>query len=301
MDYDLVKIEKNASLREALDNIDSVIVAQTFNDFFFSRKRILIGIWEKGAQIAKSVASFRGVNDATNWLEMSRNTGRIRRDLQAWYKTFIDFPDIKEYEKVAEKKALAWTQKALGIKAQLTQDEPAEALPFPDGKYQVIYADPPWPVGSITMDKWESPIDDKYPTMSIEEITALPVQTLAADICSLFLWTTHTFLHDSLHIMDAWGFKYFCIITWDKGGGWTQNGFHKKTELLLYGYKGKINVDPYGDAIPTLISKPKGAHSEKPDLIRDMITRKIDGNRLELFARNKSEGWDVWGNDERIK
>ena len=114
--------------------------------------------------------------------------------------------------------------------------------PFPVGKYSVIYADPPWPVGSITMDKWESPIDDKYPVMSIEDIIELPVQELAADDCALFMWTTHTFLPDALNIIKEWGFKYFCCITWNKGSGWTQNGFHKMTELLLYAYKGKMNV-----------------------------------------------------------
>ncbi len=84
---------------------------------------------------------------------------------------------------------------------------------LPDGKYSVIYADPPWPVGSITMDKWQSPIEDKYPTMSIEDISNLPIGELAADECSLFLWTTHTFLPDALRLIDIWGFKYFCCIT----------------------------------------------------------------------------------------
>lgn len=168
---------------------------------------------------------------------------------------------------------------------------------LPEGKYSVIYADPPWPVGSIVMDKWESPIEDKYPTMSIEEIKALPVGDLAYDKCSLFMWTTHTFLLNALEIINEWGFKYSCCITWDKGGGWTQFGFHKRTEFLLYAYKGGINVDQYGDAIPTLISEKKTVHSKKPDSIREMIKLKTPEPRLEMFARGEYDGWVVWGNE----
>lgn len=169
--------------------------------------------------------------------------------------------------------------------------------PFPTGKYSVIYTDPPWPVGSITMDKWESPIDDKYPVMSIEDIINLPVTNLAADDCALFMWTTHTFLPDALNIINEWGFKYFCCITWNKGSGWTQNGFHKMTELLLYAYKGKMNVDQYGKAIPTLIEEKKTYHSKKPDSIRDLIASKTPEPRIEMFARDSFEGWSTWGNE----
>jgi len=176
-----------------------------------------------------------------------------------------------------------------------------ESKELPDGKFNVIYADPPWPIGSIVMDKWESPIDDKYPIMSIEDIINLPIKELSADDCSLFIWTTHTFLHDCLDIIKEWGFKYFCTITWNKGNGWTQFGFHKMTEFLLFAYKGKININQYGKSIPTLIEEKKTYHSKKPDSIRDMIKDKTPDGRLELFARDKYDGWIVWGNEINIK
>lgn len=168
---------------------------------------------------------------------------------------------------------------------------------LPEGKYSVIYADPAWPVESIVMDKWESPIDDKYPTMSIQDIKNLPIKDLTADDCSLFIWTTHSFLPDALEIIKEWEFKYFCIITWNKGSGWTQFGFHKMTEFLLYAYKGKMNVDQYGKAIPTLISENKTYHSKKPDSIRELIKEKTPSGRLELFARDRFDGWTPWGNE----
>jgi len=183
----------------------------------------------------------------------------------------------------------------LEIQKKIAASRPKPAPP--EGKYAVIYADPPWPVGSMVMDKWESPIEEKYPTMSIEEIRQLPIKELAAEQCSLFLWTTHTFLPDALKLIEEWGFKYFCCITWDKGNGWTQNGFHKRTEFLLYAYKGGMNVNQYGDAIPTLIFEQKTYHSKKPDTIRDMIKNKTPEPRIELFARGHYDGWEVWGNE----
>ncbi len=167
---------------------------------------------------------------------------------------------------------------------------------IPKGKYQVIYADPPWPVGSIEMKKWESPINEKYPTMTIEEIESLPIIDLAAENCALFIWTTHTFLPDALELIKKWGFKYHCTITWNKHSGWTQFGFHKMTEFLIYSYKGKINVDQYGKAIPTLIDERKTYHSKKPDTIRDLIKAKTPEGRIELFARHEFDGWKSWGN-----
>ena len=176
-----------------------------------------------------------------------------------------------------------------------------ESPPMPAGKYSVIYVDPPWPVGSIVMDKWKSPIDDKYPIMSIDEIKNMPIPNISAEDSSLFIWTTHSFLPACLDIIKEWGFKYFCTITWDKGSGWTQNGFHKMTEFLLFAYKGKMNINQYGKAIPTLISENKTYHSKKPDSIRELIKSKTPEGRLELFARDEFDGWVAWGNEIKIK
>ena len=195
------------------------------------------------------------------------------------------------------------TEKAKELQQEKRDERRAERIekivdpPPLVGKYSVIYADPPWPVGSMVLDKWESPIDDKYPTMEIEDIISLPVEDIAAENCSLFLWTTHRFLPIAFEVIEAWGFKYHCCITWDKHGGWTQFGFHKRTEFLLFAYKGKIDIDQYGKAIPTLISEPKGRHSKKPDSIRKMIKEKTKEPRIEMFAREEHDGWKVWGNE----
>lgn len=227
--------------------------------------------------------------------ELIRNTPIADSTRQLLELARIEPDEQIEIAKQSIERKIAITEAKREIAKEKQKNAPKPELP--DGKYSVIYIDPPWPVGSIVMDKWKSPIEDKYPTMTIDEIRSLPIDNLAGDECSLFMWTTHTFLPDALKIINEWGFKYFCCITWDKGNGWTQLGFHKRTEFLLYAYKGGINVNQYGDAIPTIISEKKTYHSKKPDSIRDLIAKKTPEPRLEMFARGKYEGWIVWGNE----
>jgi len=166
-------------------------------------------------------------------------------------------------------------------------------------KYKTILADPPWPIGSMVLKKWKSPLDDKYPTMTMEDIKWLNVRSIAADDCSLFLWTTHTVLKDALDVMKHWGFKYHCILTWDKGGGWCVAGFYRRTELVLVGYKGRITktIKQRGRYIPTLFAEKKTTHSTKPQIMYQLLEERTYEPRIELFARNKRVGWDVWGNE----
>ena len=166
-------------------------------------------------------------------------------------------------------------------------------------KYKTIYADPAWQIGSIELDKWQSPLSDKYITMTDEEIQALPIKDLADIDCGLFLWVTHTKLPVGLKLMENWGFKYYCIITWDKGNGWSQHGFHKRTELLLFGYKGKISnvINQEGNFIPTIITEKKSIHSRKPKRLYGLLLNNTAEPRIELFARQRIDGFDVWGNE----
>lgn len=170
-------------------------------------------------------------------------------------------------------------------------------LPIPEGKYNIIYADPPWPIDSMILEKWESPIDDKYPTMTIEQIKTMEIEKLTGDNCSLFLWTTHTYLQEAFEVIKVWGFKYHVCITWDKGSGWSVCGFHRRTEFCLYAYKGKMNISQTGKYIPTLITEPKREHSRKPEIMYEYIERSIPEPRIELFARKKRRDWEAWGNE----
>ena len=174
---------------------------------------------------------------------------------------------------------------------------------MPSGKYNVIYADPPWDIESMVLEKWESPLEDKYPTMKLKLLKNLKIEELCADDCVCFLWATHTTLPKAFELLRDWRFKYHCLLTWDKGGGWCVGGFHRKTELVLVGYRGILSnvVKEKGEYIPTLFYEKKTTHSTKPQIMYELIESRTIGKRIELFARNKREGWDVWGLDVNDK
>lgn len=165
-------------------------------------------------------------------------------------------------------------------------------------KYQVIYADPPWEVKKIIRKVRPNQVSFEYKTMPLSEIKTLGIENISDDNCWLFLWATHSYLPKAFEVMERWGFKYQRTITWDKNNGLCLFGFHHRTEFLLVGYKGKVEMYPRRKAVPTLfsISSKKLRHSQKPDEIRKSI-EVFGKNRIELFARQKTDGWHVWGNE----
>ncbi len=159
-------------------------------------------------------------------------------------------------------------------------------------KYQIIYADPPWQYKR----KGKYAAGRYYDTMTTKEIQALSVEKLAADNSLLFLWTTNAFLHDAFHVIESWGFEYKTTVTWVKhhyGLGYWLWG---QTEHLLLAAKGKhIRITP--PVGTTVIHAKKQKHSKKPEEARELIEKFPYRRRLELFAREKTKGWDVWGNE----
>jgi len=165
-------------------------------------------------------------------------------------------------------------------------------------KYQIVYADPPWPVEKIIRRVRPNQTAMDYPTMSLTDIRNLGIDLspYIADDCKLFLWTTHKYLPEAFGVMVAWGFKYQRTITWDKQNGMCLFGFHHRTEFLLFGYRGKIAMYPHQKAFPTIVVAKSSRHSEKPQIFRDLI-EPFGEPRIELFARQKVDGWSSWGNE----
>ena len=165
-------------------------------------------------------------------------------------------------------------------------------------KYDIIYADPAWNVKMFKRKTRPNQQVHSYPMMNTEDIKNIGVADLAKETSILFLWTTQGYLRQAFEVMEAWGFNYQRTITWDKMNGLCLYGFHHRTEFLLVGRKGNLPKFPKRKTIPTLIqiSSKKLRHSEKPKEIRTMI-EVFGKDRLELFARTETEGWDVWGNE----
>ena len=171
-------------------------------------------------------------------------------------------------------------------------------------KYRTIVADPPWKYG-----KWGKAdpktrpnckeYDMPYETMSIEEIKALNVAGLADENCELYLWTTQKYLPNAFEVLKAWGFKYCQTLTWCKTPrGKGQGGVYCPTnEFLILGRKGKMPKVERVDTTWFHTKRPHNAHSKKPEFFQELIETVSEAPRLEMFARRKRVGWDIWGNE----
>ena len=171
-------------------------------------------------------------------------------------------------------------------------------------KYQTILADPPWKYGAWGRAEPTYRPNSKvypmpYPTMTVNEIINLSIETLADDNCELYLWTTQRYLPESFNVIVAWGFKYCQTITWcKKPRGLGQGGVYcPTTEFLLLARKGRMPKVKRIDSTWFLTKRPHNSHSTKPDDFQDMIEQVTSPPRLELFARRKRLGWDCWGNE----
>ena len=176
-------------------------------------------------------------------------------------------------------------------------------IPFPDKKYKTIVADPPWKYGVWGKGSEKAPFGDKarplpYPHMTVEEIRALNVASLADENCELYLWTTQKYLPDAFEVLKAWGFKYCQALTWCKTPRGTGQGgvYCPTTEFLILGRKGKMPKVKRIDTTWWNI-KRTNKHSKKPEFFQDLIETASDAPRLEMFARRERENWDVWGNE----
>lgn len=133
--------------------------------------------------------------------------------------------------------------------------------------------------------------------MSVDEIKQLPVQSLVEKDAVLFLWTTNKYIEDSYSVARAWGFQPSTMLVWckkPKGRG-LGGTFGMSTEYLLFCRKGVLTAKERHWS--TWFEAKRGRHSEKPAIVREIIEKCFVGEKIELFARQKTEGWDVWGNE----
>lgn len=178
-------------------------------------------------------------------------------------------------------------------------------IPFPNKKYNIIYADPPWSYNDAGC---QGAAAAQYKTLTIDELKKLPVNPsaggIAANDCVLFMWATYPKMKEALDLIEAWGFTYKSIaFQWVKQnkngsgyffglGRWTRGN----SEPCLIAVKGKPKRISAG--VSQLVFAPLRKHSQKPDEVRDRIVELMgDLPRIELFARTGADGWDCWGNE----
>ncbi len=178
-------------------------------------------------------------------------------------------------------------------------------LPGLTEQFGTILIDPPWRFDNRTGKVApEHKRLRRYRTMTTAEIMALPVAEHAKEKSHLYLWVPNALLAEGLEIVKAWGFCYKTNIVWykvRKDGGPDGRGvgfyFRNVTELLLFGVKAKMRTLPPGRTQVNIVSTRKREHSRKPDEIYELIEACSPGPYLELFARERREGWTPWGDE----
>jgi N6-adenosine-specific RNA methylase IME4 len=178
-------------------------------------------------------------------------------------------------------------------------------LPQVGGGFKTVLADPPWRftnrTGKVAPEHRRL---DRYSTLPLAEICALPVDGIVAENAHLYLWAPNALLAEGLKTMEAWGFRYVTNLVWAKrrkDGGPDGRGvgfyFRNVTELILFGVRGSMRTLAPARSQVNMIEARKREHSRKPDEQYRVIEACSPGPYLELFARYPRAGWTAWGDE----
>lgn len=179
------------------------------------------------------------------------------------------------------------------------------ALPTIAGGWKTVLADPPWRftnrTGKVAPEHRRL---DRYSTMDLDAICALPVESVAAKNSHLYLWVPNALLPDGIRVMESWGYRYVSNVIWAKrrkDGGPDGRGvgfyFRNVTEIILFGVRGSMRtLDPARSQV-NMIETRKREHSRKPDEQYPFIEACSPGPYLEMFARHPQPGWTAWGDE----
>lgn len=179
--------------------------------------------------------------------------------------------------------------------------DPVETPGFPAGPFRTITIDPPWPIAKI--ERENHPAQGQaldYATMTPEDIEALPVPDLVDPRgAHVYLWVTHRFLPDGLRLLEAWGVRYECVLTWAKNVGMTPFSWMYDSELVLFGRAGRsLPLEVMGERV--VFSAKATGHSVKPAAFYDKVRRVSPGPRIDLFARRDIDGFARWPEPDEL-
>lgn len=189
--------------------------------------------------------------------------------------------------------------------APLREEQTAPPLPTVEGGFKTVYADPPWQfqnrTGKVAPEHRRL---DRYSTMTLDAIKALPVADHVAKDSHLYLWVPNALLPEGLAVMESWGFRYVSNIIWAKrrkDGGPDGRGvgfyFRNVTEILLFGVRGSLRTLAPARSQVNMVETRKREHSRKPDEFYPLIEACSPGPFLEMFARRAQPGWHAFGDE----
>ena len=202
--------------------------------------------------------------------------------------------EVRQQQKHQKKEAVA---KRIRVEPQVDPVARAcsqEPAPLPEGPFRVIVVDPPWAHAARTEDNSHG-ASNPYPSMPTEDICSLPVRKLSHDDAVLWLWTTNALMRKAYDVAEAWGFEVKTILTWVKPskkkgfGDWLRG----QTEHCLLAVRGKPTVTLKKQT--TALMADSVAWSAKPREFYALVEELCPGSKVELFARQPRDGWEVWG------
>ena len=172
-------------------------------------------------------------------------------------------------------------------------------ITMPSLRYKTMVIDPPWPMKKIEREVRPNQVEFDYPTMDYEALRAFRVKValLASDNCHVFMWTTQRFLPMALRLFEDYEIKYVLTMVWHKTGGFQPVGLPQyNCEFVLYG---RIGTPEFIDtkAFDCCFEAPRTEHSRKPDKFYDLVRRVTPDGRIDVFSREKRDGFDQFGNE----
>lgn len=289
----LIKMNKELQTNEWYEALVEECKAIITEAVFTSRWALVEGYWTLGKTLreeenikwhAKGSESF--LQDLADNLNISIRT--LHYALQAYDK----FPELS---KIPEGKAISWNKL---ITQYLPEPKKEKTPKLPEGKFNVIYADPPWCYGDKHDYNGTTGAETYYPSMTINQLCELPVISKVADNSVLFLWVTSPLLDECWPVIKAWGFEYKTSFVWDKVKHNMGHYNSVRHEFLLVCTRGSFIPETKKLFDSVVVEERSDTHSEKPHKFYEIIeTLYPNGKYLELFARNKRKNWESWGNE----
>jgi len=268
-----------------VDECKAIITEAVFN----SRYALVEGYWNVGKLIKDTYKTRKDIYGKKIAQDLAESIGISERTVNYACAAYEKYPDIGT---LPEGKNISWNK----LITKYLPEPKREALPLPDGKYQVIYADPPWCYGDKHDFNGTTGAETYYPSMTIEELCDIKLPV--ADDAILFIWVTSPLLDECWPVIKAWGFEYKTSFVWDKVKHNMGHYNSVRHELLLVCTRGSF-VPQNKTLFDSVITEERSdTHSQKPVKVYEIIeTLYPHAKYLEMFARNKRGGWTSWGNE----